>query len=75
MFVLNKNNIMGHTLCLNIVKQALFYMLCFNDVQCMNYSYCVVAVLYTDTCSMNLNKLRPYTSPKTEASTSFSLLG
>uniref|UniRef100_A0A3B4ZQW6 Phospholipid phosphatase-related protein type 3 n=1 Tax=Stegastes partitus TaxID=144197 RepID=A0A3B4ZQW6_9TELE len=33
-------------------KRSLFYMLCFNDVQYMNYPYCVVAVLYTDTCSM-----------------------
>lgn len=41
MFVLNKNNIKGHILCLNMVKQALlFYMLCFNGVQCMNYSLC-----------------------------------
>lgn len=43
MFVLHKNNIMGQTWCLNIVN--IFYMLCFNDVQYMNfYSDCVVTV-------------------------------
>lgn len=26
MFVLDDNNIMGHTLCLNIVKQALYFL-------------------------------------------------
>lgn len=51
MFVLDNNNIMGHILCLYIVK-LLFTFCVFNNVQCMNYPDCVVAVLYTGTCSM-----------------------
>lgn len=35
MFVLDKNNMMGQTLCLTI--SFLFNMLCLNDVQYVNY--------------------------------------